>query len=216
MRDLNSAAPKRRLQSRRQAVKLALLAGSTLAVGASPALADDSTATPTPSMSIAKPGQQGLVKPNSVTTPGTNYKIYMGSDFKPVASSYGYDHVNFTGIYATSSIGYFSATLDLPQQAKITEVEFYTVHNTSGSAQFILSLAVPSAGVQYPYVYETLTATSSNVATVSLTGSFSGIPKVDNTYYRVVLFWLPTGTGSNEVLYGARVGYTGGVGRFGA
>lgn len=214
MRELNSAAPNRRLYSRLQAIKFALFAGSGLAVGASPALADSSTPTPPPLPQMS-PGSQGLIKPNSVATPGTSYKLYSGLDFTPFSSSTGYYHTSYSGVYSTSNSNFFKVPLDLPQKAKITEVEFYTTHNVGSPSYFYLFTVYPANGNATFSIYTIFTNTSSSVVTVPLSG-VSNSPEVDNTNFKYVLFWYPGDISANEVLYGARVGYTGGIGRFGA
>lgn len=213
MSDLKSPVLRGKPQSRRQAMKLALLAGSTLAIGASPVLADDASSTPPP-MPMVKPGEQGLVKPTSAVTPGTSYLMFSGLDFKPLNSSTNYNYMNFSGIYPATNFDYFATTITLPQRAHITEVEFYSIHNVSDTSYFYLSLASPAIGILNAYDWNTLDSTNPDIVTVPI--SISGnLPTVDNTNNKYVLLWWPSGTGTSEVLYGARVGYMGGIGRFG-
>jgi hypothetical protein len=157
---------------------------------------------------------QGQIKPNSATTPGTNYIIFSGVDFKPINSTTSYSHVNVSGVYASASYYYFVASVNLPQAATIKELEFYVTHNVSGTVLFYLSLATPSTGNEAAIASNSLTTTDPGVVTVPV--SILASHKVDNTSNKYLLFWFPAGNGASEVLWGARLGYTGGLGRFGA
>lgn len=201
--------------SRRKALKQALLTGAGLAVAVSPLQTADSSSLVTTEKALFT-GNVTAVIPNSISTPGTSYKLLTGLDFRPTDSAYTYSSANFFGIYSASGAGYFAARLDLPQQAKITEIEFYVLHNTIGtSTQFYLNNPVPSTSVLNPLINYYYSNTSSSVQTVPLSG-LASFPKVDNTVSQYMLVWHPPSASYNETLFGARVGYTGGIGRFGA
>lgn len=195
--------------SRRHWLKSTLAASAGLAALNLPAVSAAQSLDPPPPVPIAE------AAPPSVATPGTTYISFSGLDFRPAASAITFDwsSANYCGIYSVSGSGLFTAKLSVPDQAKITEIQFYIKHNLSGTTIFYLigtSATLGSGGS----IASAILATPINatIQTVNLSGSLPWV--VDNATTGFYLGWFPANAGTNEILYGARVGYTGGVGRF--
>jgi hypothetical protein len=129
-----------------------------------------------------------------------------GTAFTPIASTTTFADGDFFGLYETAGLGFLSASLQaLPHDATITSVEFAFLHNSSGTVTLYLSQGHIETGGESYESTDTVTSTSASVQTDTLTpqGGFK-LP----VGYAGLLFWQPAATGSQEILYGARVFYS--------
>lgn len=222
MFNLENGAKDTKLFSRRKLLKQALLTGAGLGASAFTAgtvLADN--ADPASSKSGVEGGSSSQLNlsPKQVAspsepTPGTTYKMFAGLEFKPINSSIGYGAINFSGIYATTQ-GFFFLPIDLPQGAKITELEFYNYHNTIYMGQMTLQTLIPSSNLFDFVAGSNINTQANNIQTIKITIP-ANIKKIDQTSIKYFLVWHPGDINSNEILLGGRLGYTGGIARFGA
>lgn len=197
--------------SRRGWLKSTLTAGAGLAAFSFPATSEAQTTPSSVPPPLAHASQ--TPKPDSVT-PGTTYISFSGLDFRPAASAATFDwaSTNYCGIYPLSSATLYTTKLFLPERAKITELEFYVKHNIAGTDVYYLIGTSATGGSGGAIASATLSTVNSGIQTVPLSGSLPWI--VDNSSTGFYLGWIPGNTGLNEILYGARIGYTGGIGRF--
>lgn len=150
-------------------------------------------------------------------TPTTNYKMVLGSDFKPSnTASSGYRISGFYGINATDATTNFSASLDLPERAQITEVEAFVYHNTGLASQIRLIRADPTGTSADSTVEGTAAYVTNSLSNQTIVMNGLNVPKLDTSTSKFMLIWTPSNIGSDDILYAVRVGYTGGVARFAA
>ena len=135
----------------------------------------------------------------------TLYQNIPGVNFDPLDSASTYGGSVYSGIYATAANSYFSALLDLPQGATITELVFSLFHNDAS----VMTLALISydAGVSGTLYANTLHSTQSASTVYASAPILSAVP-VDNSRYTYIVRWSSGIGASSSTLYGARVGYT--------
>lgn len=131
---------------------------------------------------------------------------FAGLDFQPIASATGTAATGYLGRYATSNAGFLEAGVrGLPAGAAITSVDFHLTHDVAGTTQVYLSMGEPGAQSEGAYASSSLTATGASAVKLTVTPS-SPLPVAPGR--QALLFWLPAGTGTGEVLWGADVHYT--------
>lgn len=161
------------------------------------------TGTPDPSNFYTKTDSDARFAPISAVG---NELVLPGTAFSPMSSSTAYAAVNFFGVYPTTGFNYFTTSLrGLPANASITSVDYYVLHNTAGTAFVYLSQGDLSTGSEFATASTTVTTLSATIQklTVTSTPPLKLLPPKTP-----LLFWLPAGNGTGEVLYGARVHYT--------
>ena len=129
-----------------------------------------------------------------------------GLSFHPILSATTFSVSNFTGVYATAGYNYFAADLGgiLPANTTITGVTYYAIHNVAGTAYYYLSYATPATGNEASYAVATGTGTDPSLDSFPV--SLPALPS--NSTQVPILYWLPAGNGTGEVLFGAKVTYT--------
>lgn len=147
----------------------------------------------------------------SSQTPGLRYQKYGGHDFKPITGTTTSWVYNDNGsIYADFSIpgGHaFSTRLQLPQGATIREVQFNFFSNDTIPLDFSLIAFDLQNGFDVLFT-STSTTPDPDIQTISLDGNPA---IVDNAAWNYVLRWRPGLSGPAHILWGARVGYRGGL-----
>jgi hypothetical protein len=148
----------------------------------------------------------------STPTPGLRYQKYGGHDFKPITGTTTSWVYNDNGsIYADFSVpgGHaFSTRLQLPQGAFISEVQFNFFSNDSIPLDFSLIAFDLQNGFDVLFT-STSSTPNADIQTISLAGSPA---VVDNAVWNYVLRWRPGVSGPAHILWGARVGFRGGIG----
>jgi hypothetical protein len=138
----------------------------------------------------------------------TLYKTYSSLDFHPASSSIAYTLGSDGSLYPDStSSAQFSARLDLPSGASVSEVDFYFYDNASpADIQFKISTYDPT-GSSFDKGTITSTGCLSSIQMVSL--SFENFPvPIQNDTYSYQLLVIFNAAGGLQKLYGATVAYT--------
>lgn len=161
------------------------------------------TGTPDPSNFYTKTDSDARFAPISAVG---NELVLPGTAFTPILSTTTYAAVSFFGVYPTAGYNYFTTSLrGLPANASITSVDYYVLHNTAGAAYLYLSQGDLSTGSELATASAMVTTLSATIQKVTVTST----PPLKLLPPKMpLLFWLPAGNGSGEVLYGARVHYT--------
>lgn len=141
----------------------------------------------------------------------TRYKTLSGLDFRPLDSSISYALTENGSLYPVSpSTGpQFTASLDLPGGASVTDITFYFVDNATPDIQFRASFFNPSNGNSFDacnittFGFPRLTT----IQAISFSAS-SGSFVIDNSNYSYQLLINFSAFDGSQALYGARITYT--------
>ncbi len=140
----------------------------------------------------------------------TQYKTLSGLDFHPANSQLAYTQESDGSLYPDSGSGaaQFSARLDLPSDATVSDVIFYFVDNTSpADIQFKISTFSPN-GNSFDKWNFTPVRDSSSLQTVSFSAN-GGYPfAIANDVYSYQLLVIFGAPGGVQKLYGATIAYT--------
>ncbi len=155
----------------------------------------------------ALPGEEHII-PQAGTV--TRYMTISGLDFRPSVPTNLYTLTGSGSIYPDSVPAQFSARVDLPDDASVTDVTFFFVdNNPSANMTFMFKKDSPSADISLD-IWQPVSNTSSG----SQLQSISLCPPICNpvfigtgtySYHLQVDF---SAAGSAQVLYGARSTYT--------
>lgn len=176
-----------------------------------------SQATPSSSSSATLPGSsQGEAAPLEASvapaatlpvTPGLWYKYYTGSDFisrSPTQCQPVY--VIPGGICSSTATSCdFITRLDLPQGARITEIIFLFIDNSSSDMSYWLVRFDPLNDTFSDLISKATSGASSAVRTQTTTGS--PITTIDNRYYTYQLQVRTSVAGTAQTIKGFRVGF---------
>lgn len=225
--DLSSLVPSAKATSRRKA--LGRIGGGLMAAGLGASLPLFSTSA-APEQQIT-PGSDGTyggtagpgkmaTNPNAQPTlapDGSLTQTFSGYDFHPVISGTIYSFANFGGIYWTGTgDNNFWLRLDLPQDAKVTNVTFYyTDNDIASNIIFYFCTLNPTNHLLNNIKSMSTTGASNSTRTVTFTGTAaSPIATVDNSIYSYYLLATFYSSDDSVVLWGAKVSYVNIVGRF--
>ncbi len=143
-------------------------------------------------------------------TPGMTYKLFSGFDFEPNTSNLGYSYTA-SGRYATvlDSTAGFSLRLDLPQGAQVYEIMFLYRDNSTLSLNFFVSTYTPSTRrYSDPYSANTDGVQATNIMGYTFFNpSGAALFSIDNVNTEYRLRVRMSEASSNQIIYGARVGY---------
>ena len=138
-------------------------------------------------------------------TPGVTYATFDGVAFRPDANDDGSSKYVVGGGISPAAYGWYAVRLELPQNARVTELVWYVKDNSANNlALYMYSFDQSGAGgTSLSYA----ASSGASTAIQTLTASFT-VPDVtvDNSKKSYLLYVLaPADLGL--VLYGARLGY---------
>ncbi len=151
----------------------------------------------------------GPTAPNTVppTSPATVYKTYSGTCFTPHGTESAFSqYAGGGGIYRTAGSSEFDCLLDLPHDARVTEIIFYVRDNSANTVNLWFATYQPDVGV-YANIASTNTAGAQSSAIIQRKLSGSPITTIDNTRYQYLLEVGLFESTSTHAIFGARVGY---------
>lgn len=128
-----------------------------------------------------------------------------GTAFTPIASMTAFLAFDFYGIYETAGLGFLTANLQaLPRGVTITSVDFFLLHGAVGSTRLYLSQGLLDSNEE-TVIASKFPDPSASIQTVTVTPA---TPYTPSSNQLPLLFWIPSATNTNEVLFGAKVHYT--------
>lgn len=189
-------------------VSLAALQQQTVDPGSS-----QETPPPSSSSSASSQGEEAPMEASVApaaalpVTPGTWYKYYNGTDFiSRSPTQYQTVYVVPGGIHASAGTSNdFITRLDLPQGARITEIVFLFIDNSTSDISYWLVRYDPLNDAYWDLISRSTAGASASVRTHTTTGS--PITTVDNRNYAYQLNVRTRVANSSQVIKGFRVGY---------
>ncbi len=132
--------------------------------------------------------------------------VFSGIDFNVRTASTQLDDAGAGAVSWSGGVDIATAKVNLPDEAEITQIEFYAIDNTIGQLTFRLDSYIPSLGISASHGTTNSTGQTTGVRTFTLTPP-SPVP-VDSQGHTYELGATTNQGGANMVLYGARVFFT--------